>query len=71
MLVFSTQLCDLCSPLVPLSPFLWFNSSPLPCVNKYCILYKRIQCVRGGYGVLGLRQINTCRIVPLQVNLFR
>jgi hypothetical protein len=22
----------------------------------------------GGYGVLGLRQINTCRKVPLQVN---
>ncbi len=25
----------------------------------------------GGYGVLGLRQINTCRKVPLQVNFFR
>jgi hypothetical protein len=32
-LVFSIQLCE----LLPLSPFLWFNSlppSPLPCVNK-------------------------------------
>jgi hypothetical protein len=26
---------------------------------------------RGRYGVLSLRQINTCRIVPLQVNFFR
>jgi hypothetical protein len=25
----------------------------------------------GGYGVLGLRQINTCRKVPLQVNFLR
>ncbi len=38
MLVFSTQLCDLYSPLLPLSPSLWFNSPPLPpspIVNKY------------------------------------
>jgi hypothetical protein len=34
-------------------------------------LYTRIQCVRGGYGIIGLRQINTCRKVPLQVNFFR
>jgi hypothetical protein len=33
---------------LPLSPSLWFNSpSPLPCVNKYTVLYTRIQCVRG------------------------
>ncbi len=37
------------------------------------ILYTCIQCVRGwgGYEVLGLREINTCRKVPLQVNFFR
>ena len=52
MLVFSTQLCEMLS----LSPSL-------------SILYTCIQCVRGGgYGVLGLRQINTCRKAPLQVN---
>jgi hypothetical protein len=42
MLVFSTQLCE----LLPLSPFLWFNSppTPLPCVkvqfiqtDKHCV----------------------------------
>ncbi len=46
---------------------------PLPCVNKYSILYTRIQCVRGGggSGILGLKQINNCRKVPLQVNFFR
>ncbi len=27
-------------------------------------------CGGGGYGVLGLRQINTCRKVPLQVNFY-
>jgi hypothetical protein len=70
MLVFSTQLCDLYSPLFPLSPSLRFNSPPPPfsCVNKYT----RIQCERGrGMGLLGLRQINTCRKVTLQVNIFR
>jgi hypothetical protein len=47
--------------------------SPLPCVN-IIILFTRIQCVSkrvGGYGVLGRRQINTCRKVPLLVNFFR
>jgi hypothetical protein len=29
-----------------------------------------MQCVGGDYGVLGLRQINTCREVPLLVNFF-
>ncbi len=57
MLVFLTQLCE----LLTLQYSLWFNSSPphphpLPCVNKYKV------CKRG------LRQINTCRKVPLQVN---
>ncbi len=28
------------------------------------------KCVGGGYGVPGLRQINTYRKVPLQVNIF-
>ncbi len=49
------------SKLVQLSPpppfFVWIST--------------RIQCVRGGYRVLGLRQINTCRKVPLQVKFFR
>jgi hypothetical protein len=61
MLVFSTQLCE----LLPL----WVNSPPLSVWIS--ILYTHIQCVRGGYGVLGLRQINTCRKVPLQVNFVR
>ncbi len=58
MFVFSTQLCELWPP----TPFpVWIS-----------ILYTRIQCVRGGrYGVLGFRQINTCRKVLLQVNFFR
>ncbi len=39
--------------------------SPLPCVNKYTV-YTYTMCKGGGrYGVLGLRQINTCRKVPL------
>ncbi len=43
--------------------------SPFPCVNKYHILYILyiIQVCKGGYGVLGLRQINTGRKVNLQV----
>ena len=47
--------------LVQLTPL-----PPLSCVNKYCILYT--VCKGEGYGVLGLRQINTCRKVPLQIN---
>ncbi len=62
MMVFTTQLCE----LLPLSSSLWFNSPPFPVWNS--ILYTHILCVRGGYEVLGLRQINTCRKVPLQVN---
>ncbi len=30
MLVFSTLLCDMYSPLLPLFPALWFNSLPYP-----------------------------------------
>ncbi len=72
-LVFSIQLCDLYyySPLLPLSPSLWFNSPPPPFIDLVwrSILNTRTQCVRGGgYGVLGLRQINTCRKIPIQVN---
>jgi hypothetical protein len=43
--------------------------SPLPCVNTFTVYtYTVCHCVREGrYGVLCLRQINTCRKVPLQV----
>ncbi len=42
---------------------------PPPLSVWISLLNTRIQCVRGGgYGVLGLRQIDTCRKVPLQVN---
>ncbi len=71
MLVFLTQLSELL-PGLPLSPSLWFNPPPppLPCVNKYTV-YTETVCKGGGYGVLGLRQINTCGKVPLQVNFIR
>ncbi len=40
---------------------------PLPGVNKYTV--STFTVYRGrGYGVMGLRQINTCREVPLQLN---
>ncbi len=42
--------------------------SPLPCVNKYTGVHEFIQCVTGGGGIGGLRQINTCRPVPLLGN---
>ncbi len=46
-------------------------SSPLLCVNKYTG-YMYTLCKGGGaYGVLGLRQVNTCHKDPLQVNSFR
>jgi hypothetical protein len=41
---------------------------PFPCVNKYSV-YKYKVC-KGGYGVLGLRQINTCRKVPFTGKFF-
>ncbi len=50
------------SPLVQIPP------SPVPVWIS--LLYTRIQCVRLGCGVLGLKQINTCGIVPVQVNNF-
>ncbi len=53
-------------------PLLFGSTLPLPCVNKYTVYCIRIQCERGGeYGVLGFRQIKTCRKVPLQLNFFR
>jgi hypothetical protein len=49
MLVFSIQLCE----LLPLSPFLWFNSppppSPRPCVNTYSVNTYTV-CKGGGWG---------------------
>ncbi len=41
---------------------------PLPCVNKYTVYTYTVCSGEGVYGVLELRQINTCRKVPLQVN---
>jgi len=72
MLVFSTQLCE----LLPLLPFSLVQlsppSPPFLFESVYTVLYTCKQGVTwrgGGYGVLGLRQINTCRKVPLLVNL--
>ncbi len=65
------QLCELlCAPL----PFSLVQVSSYPHFPVWTsILYTRIVCKGGGRGdgVLGLRQINTCRKVPLQVNFFR
>ncbi len=60
--------------LVCSAPTLWSVASltfslvhlcpPLPAWISTCILGTRIRCIRtkeGGYGVLGLREINTCR----------
>jgi hypothetical protein len=71
MLIFSAQLCE----LLTLSPSLWFNSPPPPpfpvwISTVYCI-HEYTLWIWGGYGVLGLRQINICRKVPWQVNFFR
>jgi hypothetical protein len=64
----------------PSKPSLWFTSPPfLPNVNKYTvytyisILNTLMQCVKrgGGYGVLDLGKINTCRKVPLHVIFWR
>jgi hypothetical protein len=65
VLVFSTQFCEL------FALYLLSGSTlpPLPILNKYT-LYTYTVC-KGGCGVLGLRQINICRKVPLQVIWFR
>ncbi len=44
---------------------------PPPFLVWISILYTVCLCVGGGYVFLGLRQINTCRKVPLQVNFLR
>ncbi len=53
------------------SPFFLVQLSPPSSVCKRVTVYSiQIQCVRGrGDGVLGLRQINTCRKVPLHFAL--
>ncbi len=42
-------------------------------IMKFCQNHGSLVVCKGGggYGVLGLRQINTCRKVPLKVNCFR
>ncbi len=62
------------SPVAPL-PFSLVQLSlptPPPFLVWISVLFTRIVCRGGGgYGVPGLRQINICRKVPLQVNSFR
>ncbi len=48
-----------------------FPPLPLPCVNRYTVYMYTVCKGRGGYGVLGLRQIKTCRKVPLEVNFVK
>jgi hypothetical protein len=60
MLVFSTQLCDLDSPLLPLT--LLSGSSPPPPSYVKSILYTRLQ---------PQTEISPCREVLLQVNFAR
>jgi hypothetical protein len=72
MLVFSTQLCDLYSPLLHLSPSLLFSSppSPFPCANKYTVYTYKV-CKGGeGSGVLGLRQIKKPPQSPFTGQIF-
>ncbi len=74
MLVFSTQLCDLytlpCCPSPLLSGSTLPSSPPLTYVKKYTV-DKYTMCKGARHEILGLRQINTCRKVPLQVNFFK
>jgi hypothetical protein len=56
LLALSTQHCE----LLPLLPSLWLNSTPPPPPPQYTV-YTYTVCKGGGYGVLGLRQINTRR----------
>jgi hypothetical protein len=66
-----TQSCWYFRPLLWTSAPLTFSlvylpHFPLPCVNKYRGIF--IQCVKGGEGIGGLRQINTCCQAYLLVN---
>jgi hypothetical protein len=61
MLVVLTQLCELFDPLIFSLVQLFPPPHPLPCVNKYKVCIHYTVCKRG------LRQINTCSKVPLQV----
>jgi hypothetical protein len=63
ILTFSTQLCELLS----LSSSLWLTSPP-PLPPSLCV---HVYSVYGGYEILGLRQINTCRKVLLQANFLK
>jgi hypothetical protein len=66
MLVFRPSFVNCC-----LSKLLsaWFNSPPFPlhCVKNYTAYTDAVCKGGGGYEVLGLRQINNCRYVPVQV----
>jgi hypothetical protein len=75
MLVFSTQLCDLYSPVLPLSLSLWFNSPPPFLVELVYCMY--IHSVQGGvwgsvadqilqeFNILYLTRFRTYKIVRL------
>jgi hypothetical protein len=71
LVFFSTQICELlqCCTSNLLSGSI-LTSPPLPCVYKYIVYMYSVQCVWGGGGSMGLRQISTCRKVTLQVNFF-
>ncbi len=61
-MVFSTQLGE----LLPLSPSFWFNSPPLPCVNKYTVYTYTVLCVRGDMGFYA-----SDRYTPAAKSLYR
>ncbi len=71
--LFQPSLGSVLSWVAPLPFSLVQFSPPPPSLCEYlCILYSRIQCVRrGGYGVQGLRQTNTCRKSPFTDQFFR
>ncbi len=64
-------LCGRCSSEFPLSPSLWFNSPPFPVWISTYTVFKYTVCKGRGCKVLGLRQINARRTVPLQVHFCR
>ncbi len=62
----------ICTTILPCCPSPLLSGSALPPPPSLTLyieyMYMYVQCVRGGgYGVLGLRQINTCRKIPIQV----